>query len=52
MEALIPQAEIRGLIVELRSLTAGVAGYTAAFDHMAELTGRAAEEVLKARSAA
>lgn len=52
VEALIPQAEIRGLIVELRSLTAGVASYTSQFDHMAELVGRTAEEVVKARSAA
>ena len=29
-----------------RSLTAGVASYEAEFDHMAELTGRAADEAL------
>ena len=47
VEALMPQAEIRDLIVELRSATAGVASYKAVFDHMAELNGKAAEAVLK-----
>ncbi len=48
VEALMPQAEIGSLIVELRSATAGVASYAAAFDHMAELTGRLADDVLSA----
>lgn len=53
VEALMPQAEIGDLIIELRSVTAGVAGYRAEFDHMAELTGRSAEEaVAKARGEA
>ncbi len=47
IEALMPEAELRGLIVELRSATAGVASYTASFDHMAELNGRMADEVIK-----
>jgi len=46
VDALLPQSEIRDLIIELRSLTAGVATYRAAFDHMAELTGRNADDVL------
>ena len=46
VEATMPQAEIGGLIVELRSATAGVASFRASFDHMAELTGRLAEEAL------
>jgi elongation factor G len=46
VEALMPQAEIGNLIVELRSATAGVATYRAKFDHMAELTGRMADEVM------
>ncbi len=46
VEALMPQAEIGNLIVELRSATAGVATYRARFDHMAELTGRGAEDVM------
>ena len=44
------------LIVELRSLTQGLGTFEAEFDHMAELTGRLAEEVTReareARSAA
>ncbi len=47
VEALMPQAELQDLIVELRSATAGVASYQASFDHMAELNGKAAETVLK-----
>ncbi|MFZ1813832.1 MAG: elongation factor G [Rhizobiaceae bacterium] len=53
VDSLIPQAEIGDLIIELRSVTAGVATYRAIFDHMAELTGRNAEEAIaKTRSAA
>lgn len=48
IEALAPEAELRGLIVELRSATSGVASYTAEFDHMAELQGRQADEIIKA----
>ena len=47
IEALMPESELRGLIVELRSATSGVASYTAVFDHMAELTGRMADEVIR-----
>jgi elongation factor G len=50
VEATMPQAEIGDLIVELRSATAGVATYRATFDHMAELTGRQADEVMTARA--
>ncbi|WP_018183652.1 elongation factor G [Kaistia granuli] len=45
VEAEIPESEMRGLIVELRSATAGVGTYTSRFDHLAELTGRLAEQV-------
>ena len=46
VEATIPQSEIGDLIIELRSATAGVATFEATFDHMAELTGRLADEAL------
>ena len=46
VEATMPQSEIGDLIIELRSATAGVASYRATFDHMAELTGRLADEVM------
>ena len=45
----MPQAEIGDLIVELRSATAGVATYRRDFDHMAELTGRLADERQRGR---
>ena len=53
IEVYLPQAERADLIVELRSLTQGLATYEAEYDHMAELTGRLADEVTKgARTAA
>ena len=52
VEAMLPEAEIADLIIELRSATAGVASYRAAFDHMAELTGRLADDVLNAQGKA
>jgi elongation factor G len=52
VEATMPQSELGDLIVELRSATAGVASYRASFDHMAELTGRMADEVMNAASKA
>ena len=45
LQALIPEAEMSGLIVELRSATAGVGTFTASFDHMSEMLGKAAEAV-------
>jgi elongation factor G len=48
VEATMPQADIGDLIIELRSATAGVATYRAAFDHMAELTGRLADDAMNA----
>nr|WP_320141337.1 elongation factor G [uncultured Cohaesibacter sp.] len=48
VESLMPQSEISDLIIELRSISAGVASYEASFDHMQELTGRQADLVLEA----
>jgi elongation factor G len=48
----MPEAEVGELIVEVRSATAGVGTFTAKFDHMAELTGRTAEQIVAARKAA
>ncbi|MDE2384825.1 MAG: elongation factor G [Alphaproteobacteria bacterium] len=48
VKAHMPEAEIASLIVELRSATSGVGTFTFAHDHMAELTGRAAEQVVAA----
>jgi elongation factor G len=51
VEAHIPEAEIQNLIVELRSATAGVGTFNAKFDHLAELTGKVADNVLASRGA-
>jgi len=51
VEANMPEAEISNLIVELRSATAGVGTFTYRPDHLAELTGRLAEQVMAARKA-
>jgi elongation factor G len=51
VEAMIPQAEIRDLIVELRSATAGVGTFRAEFDHLAELTGKLADQAIEKASA-
>ena len=47
VESLMPQSEISDLIIELRSISAGVASFEAMFDHMQELTGRQADLVLE-----
>jgi elongation factor G len=52
VRALMPEAEIGDLIIEVRSATAGVGTYTCKFDHMAELTGRTADQIIAARKAA
>lgn len=52
VEALIPEAEMGNRIIELRSATAGAGTYRATLSHMAELTGRLADDVLAARSKA
>ncbi len=46
----LPQVETRDLIIELRSLTAGVGTFTSKFDHLQELIGRLADEVIAART--
>ena len=51
VSAQIPQSEVQNLIVELRSLSLGVGSYTSAFDHLQELTGRLADQVLSADAA-
>lgn len=50
INALIPEAEMGGLIVELRSATAGVGTFSARFDHLAELAGRPAEAIVTAHA--
>ncbi len=52
VRAKMPEAEIGDLIVEVRSATAGAGTFTFKFDHMAELTGRTADQIIAARRAA
>jgi elongation factor G len=52
VRAKMPEAEIGDLIVEIRSATAGAGTFTFKFDHMAELTGRTADQIVAARRAA
>lgn len=52
VRAQMPESEIGDLIIELRSATAGVGSFAFKFDHMAELTGRTADQIIAARRAA
>jgi elongation factor G len=52
VRAKMPESEIGDLIVEIRSATAGAGTFTFKFDHMAELTGRVADQIIAARRAA
>ncbi len=49
LRALIPEAEIGDLIIELRSATSGVGAFETRFDHLAELSGKAADHVVELR---
>jgi elongation factor G len=46
VQAHIPESEMQDVIIEVRSATAGSGTYAARFDHLAELTGRLADQVL------
>ena len=52
VKAMMPESEIGDLIIEVRSATAGVGGFTFKFERMAELTGKPAEQIVAARKAA
>jgi elongation factor G len=47
VEALVPESELQGLDAELRSVSQGLASYRAEFDHLSELNGKLAEEVVQ-----
>ncbi len=47
VEVYLPHAERQNFIIELRSLTQGLATFEAEFDHMVEVTGRRADDVAK-----
>lgn len=52
LQAHMPQSELHDLIIELRSLSQGVGTYHAEFDHLSEITGRIADEIVQARAVA
>ena len=52
VRALMPESEIGDLIIEVRSATAGVGSFTFKFDHMQELTGKQADQIVAAQRAA
>ena len=45
VEALVPEAELHDLILQLRSDTSGLGSYRHSFDHLAEAHGKLAEKV-------
>jgi elongation factor G len=47
VKAHMPEAELASLIIEIRSATAGVGTFEMTFDHLSELTGRAADAVVQ-----
>ncbi len=50
VSAHMPQSELHDLIIELRSATQGTGSYSATFDHLQELTGRLADDVVTAHN--
>ena len=49
VQALIPKSTLSDMIIELRSSTAGVATYTAEFDHLERLDPKLADQIVNAR---
>ncbi len=47
--AMLPEAGVQDLIIELRSITQGLATFESRFDHYAELHGRDAEKIVAER---
>ena len=47
VEAHLPVSSLNGLDAELRSLSQGLATFTSKFDHLSELSGKLADEVVK-----
>ena len=52
VEAFVPQSELHDMIIELRSVTHGVGTYEWGFDHLSELSGRLADDVVAQRQTA
>jgi elongation factor G len=47
VSALMPEAEVADMIVEIRSVTQGVGTWHASFDHLQELVGRTADRIVE-----
>jgi elongation factor G len=47
VEAQVPEAEMTGFQTDVRSLSQGMATFEAKFDHLAEVTGKAAETIVQ-----
>lgn len=47
VQANMPQSEIHDLIIEIRSITLGAGTFEATYDHLSELSGRLADQVLQ-----
>jgi elongation factor G len=47
VSALMPEAEVADMIVEIRSVTQGVGTYRTEFDHLQEITGRTADRIVE-----
>lgn len=52
VQAHIPESELQTFIIELRSATQGAATFTYKFDHLAELTGKLADNAIASRAQA
>ncbi|MDR1586699.1 MAG: elongation factor G [Treponema sp.] len=51
IHAEVPQAELLRYSIDLRSITSGTGSFSVAFDHYAPISGRIAEDVIKAAEA-
>jgi len=49
VDAFLPQSEMSDMIIELRSLTLGVGSFEWEFDHLQELSGKLADDIVEAR---
>ena len=49
IQAEVPQAELLRYSIDLRSITSGTGSFNVAFAHYAPISGRIADEVIKAR---
>ena len=47
----IPQSQMHDLIIELRSMTMGIGTFDWSFDHLQELSGKEADQIIATRSA-